>query len=295
MSALQDFLAFVAPFLFLGSAIDFFIGKEGQRRVKEFVLSWKDAIAKVRLKTFARDEARLAHRLLYGLFGKLFSRRRLQAIGTITIAASALSAYFTWLDYPQLNMSFLDISWSFLIASFVQFINAILALWLSLSFTTWLALYVCERLGTGVLYNLTTYFILCVLQLSVIFLTPALAATPSMYILDALDLPYSFGAIHTMGRLGVWAPLADSYPEPLLYVFTNMLVEFYAMIPGLLRLVIAITFLMSWVFPLVHATSVLILTRLIEHDKPVFTTVFTGLAVVVKCFEELAKWSAGLK
>lgn len=82
-------LTTIAACCAVGAFIDFYIGKDGQRRVRDWLETWWLKFSYVRWDTIGCDEARFAINAMGQLFGRrLFSLRRwLVVVIAISVAA----------------------------------------------------------------------------------------------------------------------------------------------------------------------------------------------------------------
>jgi hypothetical protein len=93
-----------------GAFVDFYIGKDGQRRVKGWLETWWLKFSYVRWDTVGRDESRFAITVMDQLFGRrLFSTKRWIVVAAATIAAAMYIAVgvviysYIYTDAPLLS------------------------------------------------------------------------------------------------------------------------------------------------------------------------------------------------
>jgi hypothetical protein len=85
---MKDFLAVIIYLAGAGAAIDFYIGKAGQKAVRDWMEDWWLRMSDVKWGNFGTKEAQLALEILNRLFGRsLFSIRRLCAVAVLALAA----------------------------------------------------------------------------------------------------------------------------------------------------------------------------------------------------------------
>src|SRR5215472_10124622 len=94
----------------LGAFIDFYIGKDGQRRVRDWLATWWLKFSYIRWDNIGHDEAIFAVSVMDRLFGRrLFSRRRWIAVALFTIIFGIYVLFlqaikdmnFQWLTYRE--------------------------------------------------------------------------------------------------------------------------------------------------------------------------------------------------
>jgi hypothetical protein len=92
----------------LGAFIDFYIGKPGQRRVRDWLETWWLRLSDVRWGNFGREEALFAVRVIDRLFGRrFFSIRRIVSVAVITFGSLCVmlslfitkSIHLLWIDF----------------------------------------------------------------------------------------------------------------------------------------------------------------------------------------------------
>jgi hypothetical protein len=89
LGGVESALATIAACGGAGAFIDFWIGKGGEKRVRDWLETWWLRFSYVNVRNFGREEALFAVTVLNRLFGGLGSRRRLIAtFVTLTVATA---------------------------------------------------------------------------------------------------------------------------------------------------------------------------------------------------------------
>jgi hypothetical protein len=301
----QSTITFIAACTGIGAFIDFFLGKRGQTLVRNHLESWWIQLADLHLRTFAREEAKFARDVLYNLFGTFLSVQRAKA--SIVLTCCAVIAW-TALEISGNTRPVLDFYWRLVPMTRVRVIFSFLAMWCSISFTLWCAEFVIAKLKENALINLATYFLFCTLQIYVLTLSNTtidlftsliyfgdLALTPQrlneqfhMYLTEATH-PTEWTSGYFL-RGGINNLILDlSSPNNSSFGFYNYISRVYGYFASALRIAIAIIFLISCLFRPFHRTLLLVLQRLAESEKPVFTLLFSGLGALAKFIQALSQ------
>jgi len=79
-------LTVVAACGVVGVFIDFYIGKPGQQRVRDWLQAWRVRLSDVRWGNLGREEVAFAVKVMDGLFGRrLFSVKRVIGVALVAI------------------------------------------------------------------------------------------------------------------------------------------------------------------------------------------------------------------
>ena len=149
----------------LGAFIDFYIGKGGQKKVRDRMITYWDKFDDIKLGNFGKEEATYTLGVISSIVGaRLFSVRRLWAVVTVW-------AVFTLYVYVPFALSFHrqrpDLGWyfpgtrgfpsdRFLFHSSMDVIQ----LSISISITLIILKFMRKAIGTGALRNVSLFFIL---------------------------------------------------------------------------------------------------------------------------------------
>jgi len=303
----QQTASFVLAFGGMGAFIDFFLGKRGQSRVKTALESFWIGLAYVNFRTFARAEAAMAHDIFLRMFGSFFSRRRAISVGLLLMTSSLI-----WLAYALINFdNYFNRSdferqadWLFegdYYGLSGQLILALPLLLVSISVTIWLTKIASLTITSKIWINVVCFFVLIFLQLSLFPLTYVTTYALGVAVNENLGpdapsaavkwfisaLPGLVSHVFSARIFGIVEyPFIATGRIPWLDYRVFMLNVMYYL-PGVLRLLLAAAFVLSIFARPIHTTVLLLIQRLVESDKPIFTVVFSGSAAIVKFIQSV--------
>jgi hypothetical protein len=314
MDTLKDALWPIAAFGFIGAFLDFVIGKKGQENLKDFLLRWWVLFNDVHWNNFGRKEAEFAVCTLDSLFGaRLVSFRRLLVATlyyTIFVATIFLlyvragGRVFTSLDRANVSAS---------VATIIMGVGGFAC---AISVSMLLARVSRELCGNRVWRNLIVFSLSTIANyIALLIWFPLTSSIKLFFWTLAFSVP-SFGAdglsvtvvvdnflfelartglnainqfrivfgdVEGLIKLGSDAPTASS-------VFLQIISPTAAYIPIAFRLLISIFFVGSTVMVAISVRPVSVIwARLIESEKPVFTLLFGGAAVLATAILEVMK------
>lgn len=321
-------LSVVAIFGGVGAIMDFWIGREGQKRVRNRIEDWWLRMSYINLRSFGREESLFAVEVIDRLFGrKFFSERRLVSVSIVVsvaiIASLGVRYLMALLTGAQIGSFFMDSSTAFRLAIGPIFFAV------SLSATRFAAekgarvLQWHPRLNLFILLSLITvqYIALCYWS-----------AILSLFA-DPLALDYEFFGNHCCDEASNLSQLAEylrDYPQDVVRGLRHSILidnsfnlerlspayqarriisipigdygdnymlqmnygdmnEVLGIVANLGRLIILAVFGASFLFqPLLRRISTLWL-RMIESDKPIFTLMLGGVGGVLGAGAKLAE------
>ena len=119
---MPSILTFVVVFAGFGAAIDFWIGKDGQKRVRDRLETWWLEFSYVDIRTFGRSEAVYASRIIRTVFGSFFSVRRITVSFAVAAFIFAFCASISFMFHNimgpmALFATWYDVAWYDVIAS----------------------------------------------------------------------------------------------------------------------------------------------------------------------------------
>jgi hypothetical protein len=265
----------IAGFAGVGAFTDFYIGKLGQQRVRNWLETWWLRFSYVDAHNFGREEAIFAISVLDRLFGrKVFSIRRLVIFGVFM-------GLEMWRRLTPDNIAFLH-----LVASAVAFYFPLWALWLQMLFmfaivvipilsyllfvsqistTRWASSFVVRVLTRFPSLNLVTFSFLLLFQY---LITVCFLWLNSIYSKDGAPSGWS----HALRLDGLM--VVGGYPA--IFFFAG-------------RLSVTALFAGSYLAKPLHLAVSTLWLRVIESDKPVFTLLFGGAAAVAQGIEAIVK------
>jgi hypothetical protein len=302
-------LATVAACGVIGAVVDFYIGRRGQERVRDWLETWWLRLSCVRWGNFGREEALFAVQVMDRLFGaRLFSAKRITTALGIIFVFGGLWILQLMTAYPQFSFewrSLFDTSNSLLIATtFVSLVT-------SISLTRFASARVALILARAPYLNLLGAILLLLFQYALLCYSPVFVFSTHLWIGAIIH-----GAVeHSLTKSDAFDWLLDVFKEmPQLtslnlrkqiamvaYLLTpdewDMKVDLYvqhlshllAAVPCLARLVVAAIFTGLFFLQSLQHSIMTLWARVIESDKPVFTLVFGGTAAVGKAIQEISK------
>jgi hypothetical protein len=298
-----------------GAFIDFWIGKSGQQRVRGWLETWWLRVSYVRWGTLGRDEAVFAVEVIDRLFGsRLLSARRMMVVTAVTFVAVGLilsrvsldHGIVYWHDFLRVNI-------------FLWFILAMFSVTASLSITRFAATKVALILTKSPYLNffgfmfllLFQYLWFCYLAPFIILIHQAISFVMGGGISDTETWYDFFTYVSLSFAREIWAllnrvsitPLSPvwqvthllssiTFPKSHFVVterFMDRLSDLLNLIPNLIRFSITAIFVGSFFLRTVQRPFMELWARIIESEKPVFTLLFSGIAVLAKGIQSLVK------
>jgi len=296
---LSDIAVFVAAWGGVGAFADFFLGKTGQKRVREAMETWWIMLSDVELRTFGAREARLAATLLEKMFGTFWSWKRLRAVMIVLLATTLVwgagraanlfsgagepySVPFDWKALPPAVFSIMSFWWA-------TSLNIVLA--------RMLAGYGATSSGRGAV----VYVLLMICQLALITVSYELQMAVIFTFINEGGPGTGFyaGIGPANGRAYLQAYLSNLH-WLLDHIWLDAVLEFFGIglggggglvthyvtvflyLAAMIRLGILILFSFSFLLRPAQRVLSLIIERLVESDRPILTFIFGSTAAIAK-------------
>jgi hypothetical protein len=306
LASLQAVLTTIAACGGAGAAIDFWIKKTGQQRVRSWLETWWLRLSYVRWGNFGREEALFAVEAIDRLFGsRLFSIRRM-----IVVVAAILVVACLLLLLIDVNGYIASFPWSdtFLIGSHLTwFISIFLSLAASLSLTRFAAQTVASIITKISFLNVIgsvsllifQYMLVCYWSSIISFTHFSLIIENASRVTIVSSLTeyfiFSINAVYNVNplpvaqfqRISSFFTIDKEDISPL--IFTWRLSDLVALLPTLIRLLIISIFLGSFVLQGVRRPIMNLWERVVISDQPIFTLLFGGAGGTAKIIEEIVK------
>jgi hypothetical protein len=274
------------------------IGKDGQEKVKDFLLRWWVRFEDVHWSNFGREEGLFAGRLLERWFGrKLWSLRRIVSafilfgvFVSITYISIKTRSFpqdrnVYWLTsadslefiFPPGTMT-VKFEWiSVRLYIITTYFIYLLAFSISVSLTRLLTFQIAYFCGNNGLRNLSLYTIMLVINFVIlVFWYPFAEINRAIISTSAVLNPLRPTSLENF--IGS-ANKIDTFSLHCLSLF-----------PAIVRLVLSIVFVGSFLLkPLLMRPVSLLWARILESEKPVFTLTFGGAAAFATAISEAAK------
>jgi hypothetical protein len=322
---LRDALTTIATCGGAGAFIDWWIGQNGDRRVRSWLETWWLRFSYVRLGNFGQAEALFAVTVMDRLFGPwLFSIRRLASV--LVIQALGIG----WLvlrphAVPDSNSpDYYQLLWSMPgMPLFVSlfYVQASAGLAVSISVARAAAIKAASWCGDSQIRNFACFVSLFFVQYVILVIWRPFVMTPFSILIPAVGflLPLLNGSelVH-LGHNDVMQ-LWETIKAPVVELLIHRRVDFYLtgtvsaflsyftiplphmhtwVVPmhacilsgyavSLSRLFVAAVFVVSYLLRPLQPPIAALWARIVESDKPVFTLLFGGTAAVAKTIEEI--------
>jgi hypothetical protein len=298
---LEHVLGIILAFSGAGAFIDFYIGRDGQQRVKDWLQTWWIRLSYVRWGHFGSEEALFAVQVMDHMFGRrLLSLRRLQAVlaaAGISIVVGALCSYlFPVQNSPLITSSFVGV-----------FICSVILFSLSVSLTRAMSVGLASLITYRPAFNLVGFIILTLVQYVLLC-----SWAPLLQYVIAYFIVYKFSLPALLYQLRIWAAFivvgslavldhpaifvqqlriyTTSFgPEYGINEFEARVFYTMALLPNLGRLLLALIFLGSFLLQPIQRPLLTLWARIVESDKPVFTLMFGGAAAFAQAIQQIAK------
>jgi hypothetical protein len=307
---LTGWLTVIGGCALAGGAIDFFIGKAGQRKVRDWLeLRWYQ-VADIAWDNWARKEAQAYVSTFDRVAGKLlFSKKRV----VLSTGACILSLLFSIMT-AIINGVSPETDHPIVIAIEIPvlLLLSVLSFALSLSITRWFGKFAASTIGKGIVINISlfsvvasTYYIFAEFWNEF-----ALVVRAIVLVTVSVSIAYLIGTVDLDTMEGVVSRLGDFFVGQLIYYFkrlldfeirlrpiflqSNLYPDFLmatsqvnSLIIGTLsvgsRILFAAGFLLLFLLQgLIRGPISLVWARLVENEKPVFTLVFGGSAAIAQ-------------
>ena len=290
--SVADDLIFFLTSAGIGAFIDFYIGKSGQRRIKNWIESLWIKLDDVKISTFSKNEAKMANIILKRIFGSFFSGRRLFSLLIVSIiggviwivgkSSAALSdEYYVWSGF----FNFGSESW---MTNFIpiRLMLAVGMFWISISSTIFISKLICVKIPSKTYLSVPAFAIMIIIQIYFLVVAAYIPEQPLQQMYEGETIYESvhrtFTALENpISGMRDWKEkffrFDDGWQELISYICF-----FLGSFPNLLRLGIAIIFFVSIVFRPLQKSILITLERIAESEKPIFTLVFGGVAGILK-------------
>jgi hypothetical protein len=304
----------------VGAFVDFYIGKDGQKRVKDWLETWWYRLSDIPVRAVGREEALNALRVIDYLFGpKLFSWKRLRSACGFKLISLCV---FPWLYFViglvrGLNIELIDLDMS-------QLVWEVIVICISFSICKGLIAITISILRENYFLNFVIAFILLMTQLLFfLYLGPLMSSVVSMtastIIVGISDyfrtgsLNYAFTTVTFIAKM-LYLELEHTHPwanGPIATLWKMLAIPVRAFIVGddastleihmevsdtfdflglnLFRALLALGFFGSYLLLPVWPRILTLCARVIESDKPVFTVVGAGIGGFASAISALVK------
>ncbi|MBB2962882.1 hypothetical protein [Methylobacterium sp. R2-1] len=295
-------ISVIGAFASIGAFIDFFIGKSGQKRARDWLEDQWLRLSDLRLENFGRNEAGFAGRVLIATFGIFLSRRRL----LISFAAMGAGLFLSIIG-PGLTFGFAHYDFFDILLTLGSILMATASLNISISLTILFCRLAERRLPESKTASFAYTSILFLIQY-VIALGGYALARASLSIISVLstwrisEIPFDplKETFHSISREfsilfknWSWWPY---YDLELFFDFrydgftlVNICAGDLSALTNIFRLLILAIFLLSYLLQPAQKFIFTIWARLVESEKPVFTLIFGAIGAVIKSIQEIHK------
>ena len=297
----------VVAFSAVGYGIDFYIGRNNQQRVRDWLETWWIKLSYVRWGNFGREEATLAVQVMDQLFGRrFFSLRRLYAVLIAAGLSIVIAAVFS---YSSLIRSLHSIISSRFILTILV---SLLLLSISISITRRISASIAFILRNRPAFNFIGFVALALLQYVILCVWPFIFAYATAFTILfypkvtfevwsyewqiwAGEVKMFLTAIVTTNPIAyLSAYLSQIYtkdfdPELGRSLFEARIVISLALLPNMGRLLLALIFACSFLLRPIQRPISTLWARIVESDKPVFTLLFGGAAFLAETIQKIAE------
>ena len=321
IASFENTLSTIAACGGAGAGIDFWLGKKGQKYIRSCVEDFWLRFSDVRLHTFGRQEAEFATKLLRMFFGtRLFSLRRISSSITITLVFMLLFLITSLFCLAPNHYWLFSSDLLYLALAAILFA-------LSVSITIVISCMFSVLSGSGVIRNAIFYTIFLLIQYTlfthmtdvttsiessiIMSLAEAPIRTykfdytwiiwwnstieqvkiqlyyePRIFLLGLIDLK-TYSAILALRKVAftLSVPFGEVSSGSIRFYLSSLL----GMLAAGIRLFLSMVFVISCFLRPFQAALLNVLERIVESDQPVFTLLFTGLAVGAKIIRWLVQ------
>lgn len=275
----------------VGAFIDFWIGRSGQRAVRDRLTALWYNIGSVTWSNFGRSEASFGRDLLLTAFGTFKSRKRLRFLVAVVLIGFALDAVAVFSGGWDGEYTIYEVVWN-IVAAFL--------LSTSISFTIFIADVGQRTLPESPLFSLLYLLAAAVSQYILMFSAGIFIS----YVIISLQVSSFFfpseASIEYITKEVMLRIEKTSILSPFGFLYireglssTMYIAIFWSNVVSsfghLLRFFIFIVFLLSFVSKPVKPYIERLLERIIESEKPVFTMVFAAVGAIAKGIIEFSK------
>jgi hypothetical protein len=308
-SAFTSILTTAAACGGVGGAVDFWIQRRGQQRVRDWLETWWLRLSYVRWGNFGREEALFAVQVMDRLFGRhLFSARRMTVVVAVTFILAGLllaliaidgfalfpwhDSFFNSSDFTWFVATLFSLTASFSLTRFaanaagsiitkVPFLNCICSVFILL----FQYLLFCYTISVTKITDLLIYVLWDNSDFSIRHVV-ALSREVLVFVIVTLHNVNPFPTAQ-LQRVSSILTVNEVDVEPLPFMWH--LSDLTALIPNFIRLLIAAIFLGSYLLQTLQRPIMELWARIVESDTPVFTLLFGGLGGLAKAIQEIAK------
>lgn len=310
---LQTALTTIAAFGGIGAAIDFWIGRRGQDRVKGFLETWWLRFSYIRIRTFGREEALFA----VGTMDCISGQRMLSASRVVACLVIIMTATIIALADADVRRNLTAINPGNAVASTLFSAASVC---ISLSITRLMAVGAAKSCGDSVVKNGIWFLAMLVTQyLMFCFLHPITQTLSG--IADYLTDPQYFSqtlqeklsvvlatTVHNRSISYLRLTPVKSVGE-LMQLYTWLGDEQFVTVAGAgvfvlgiiswisaaiasgYRIAVTLMFVLSYALLPLHGGISVVWARIVESDKPVFTLTMGGFAGLCKALQVLFSYS----
>jgi hypothetical protein len=302
----------------VGAFVDFYIGKDGQKRVKDWLETWWYRLSDIPVRAVGREEAQNALRVIDYLFGpKLFSLKRLWSAYLFKLISLCVfpGLYVIIALIFRLNTEFIG-------EDIFQFAWDVLIICISFSISRGLITVTIFVLRQGYFLNFAIASIFLIIQFLVFMYLGAITSTIGAITGSVLPIiisdyirtgsfTYAFTTVTIVAKM-IYFQLenADLWPNSPLGAFIRILTipvrafivrdstleihmevsdTFDFLVLNIFRALLAIAFFGSYLLVPVWPRILTLYARVIESDKPVFTVVGAGIGGFASALSALLK------
>jgi hypothetical protein len=299
----------------VGAFVDFWIGKGGEKRVRDWLETWWLRFSYVNVRNFGREEANFAVTVLNRLFGREpFSQRHLIAtVVTLTVAsappviATTVLAFrhnvrINWYPSPDLDGMTISIAAIFFLVSITLTIVAaekgtrLIGRYPKAGFLFLLAAlafqYIIFVIWAPAAFFVRTMIAVTILETKML----PLPSSPNEFFMTLISIveivEHELGDLSN-GLARYWSlDYVPSIRSDMAYIsldsaspnfsWSTSLIGF---VGSLGRIVLTFVFILLFSIKPLHTTLSTLWLRVVESDKPIFTLLFGGGAAAAKAVE----------
>jgi hypothetical protein len=296
MPSLSEIAWTIAGCAGVGAFIDFYIGKRGQRCVRDWLETWWLRFSYVTGRNFGREEARFAVTVMDRVLGRrFFSLRRLFAVAVAAVVALVPPAAAAII---QARWDHFEIAWLPPNPSLIMFAVSLVFFSLALAITRGIAvksvniLDIAPRCNAVILLGaLIAQLLLLVLWIPLRQTLFFLAGVYYVGVEGAFEVDQSIFT-RAVSNVNLSDILTSFSPDEV--PFLHMIIPNYdasnhvmGIVPSIGRLALAAIFLGSYLLKPLHGTISTLWLRVVESEQPIFTLLFSGAAVAARGIEAI--------
>jgi len=298
----------------VGAFIDFWIGKQGQQRLRSWLETWWLKFSYVRFQTLGHDEALFAVRVIDRLVGRrLLSVRRLTAALIITVTSLVTSHIYYFL-LTHIFVHGVSASPYSIVMYVALILMPLASVAISFSLTRLTAVLVARAISHYPMLNLIGLLFMLFFQYLLFCYMPLISGVNHLILSEQVlyyitqESPYYaspwellVGAFDIISRNQItvaftakisqvlfppafWAATHKDDPQLILVMYSNELMN---AMQALFRISITVVFLLSFVLQSIKRPILELWAKIIESDKPVFTLLFGGAAALVQLIQKI--------